>query len=219
MAMLWLLRNAGFNTGNHYNSSRTQIGFGTFGSPHISALMTEVSEYALRAQWFQKWWVHRALRPEAYGGLVHNMKAGTAQYPLHADVLNSQAVAAVFVKNRGSYLLPMAFPEGSPTHPSYGSGHATVAGACITILKAWFDESFVVPNPVEANADGTALVPYTGPALTVGGELNKVAANVASGRNMAGVHWRTDFEESLKLGEGVAIDILQEQKVTYNEPS
>ena len=80
MAMLWLLRNAGFNTGNPYNSSRTQIGFGTFGSPHISALMTEVSEYALRAQWFQKWWVHRALRPEAYGGLVHNMKAGTAQY-------------------------------------------------------------------------------------------------------------------------------------------
>src|SRR5439155_493639 len=83
-AMLWLLRNAGFNTGNPYNSSRTQIGFGTFGSPHISALMTEVSEYALRAQWFQKWWVHRALRPEAYGGLVHNMKAGTAQYPFHA---------------------------------------------------------------------------------------------------------------------------------------
>jgi len=100
MAMLWLLRNAGFNTGNPYNSSRTQIGFGTFGSPHISALMTEVSEYALRAQWFQKWWVHRALRPEAYGGLVHNMKAGTAQYPLHADVLNSQAVAAVFVRKR-----------------------------------------------------------------------------------------------------------------------
>src|SRR5207253_1569208 len=40
MAMLWLLRNAGFNTGNPYNSSRTQVGFGTFGSPHISALMT-----------------------------------------------------------------------------------------------------------------------------------------------------------------------------------
>jgi len=25
-------------------------------------------------------------------------------------------------------LLPMAFPEGSPMHPSYGAGHATVAG-------------------------------------------------------------------------------------------
>ncbi len=41
----------------------------------------------------------------------------------------------------GNALLPMAFPEGSPTHPAYGAGHATVAGACVTILKAWFDES------------------------------------------------------------------------------
>ena len=38
--------------------------------------------------------------------------------------------------------------EGCPTHPSYGAGHATVAAACVTILKAWFDESFVFPNPV-----------------------------------------------------------------------
>src|SRR5947207_5420020 len=149
--------------------------------------MTEVSEYALRAQWFQKWWVHRALRPEAYGGLVHNMKAGTAQYPLHADVLNSQAVAAVFVKNRGSYLLPQAFAEGSPTHSSYGSGHATVAGACVTALKAFFDETDTVKNPMVVNADGTGLVPYEGPALTVGGELNKVATNVGFGRNGAGI--------------------------------
>lgn len=35
-------------------------------------------------------------------------------------------------------LLPMAFPEGSPMHPSYGAGHATVAGACVTVLKAFF---------------------------------------------------------------------------------
>ena len=36
-------------------------------------------------------------------------------------------------------LLPMAFPEGSPMHPSYAAGHATVAGACVTILKAFFE--------------------------------------------------------------------------------
>src|SRR5437660_6510937 len=77
------------------------------------------------------------------------MKTGTAQYPLHADVLNSQAVAAVFVKNRGSYLLPITFPEGSPTHPSYGSGHATVAGACVTVLKAFFNtDNVAFPNPM-----------------------------------------------------------------------
>ncbi len=33
--------------------------------------------------------------------------------------------------------------------------------------------------------------------LTVAGELNKVAANVSIGRNMAGVHWRSDYTESV----------------------
>jgi hypothetical protein len=67
---------------------------------------------------------------------------------------------------------------------------------------------------------GTGLVAYTGPdagSLTVGGELNKVAANIAMGRNFAGIPWRTDYSESLTLGEAVAIGILEEQKATYNE--
>jgi hypothetical protein len=73
---------------------------------------------------------------------------------------------------------------------------------------------------VVPNATGTALIPYTGPdagSLTVGGELNKVAANIASGRNFAGIHWRTDYTEALKLGEAVAIGILRDQKETYKE--
>src|SRR6185295_6515827 len=99
-----------------------------------------------------------------------------ANYPLHSDVLNSQAVAETFSKF-GTYLMPMAFAEGSPTHSSYGSGHATVAGACVTALKAFFDETDIVRNPMTVNADGTALLPYDGQALTVGGELDKLAAN------------------------------------------
>jgi hypothetical protein len=139
---------------------------------------------------------------------------------LHQDVLNSQAAAAVKTAY-GTYLLPMAFPEGSPLHPSYGAGHATVAGASVTILKAVFDENYGIPNPVVPSADGLSLVAYTGPDaahLTVGTELNKLAFNVALGRNFAGVHWRSDYEESLKLGESVAISVLRDQKLTYREP-
>ena len=161
----------------------------------------------------------RRLRPEAYGGLVHATLAGLKTYPVHADVLNSAAVAAVN-SAYGTWMLPMAFPEGCPQHPSYGAGHATVAGACVTILKAFFDETFVLPNPVVPSDDGLTLLPYTGPdagQITVGGELNKVAANVAIGRNIAGVHWRSDYTQSLLLGEALAITILQDQKVTYNE--
>jgi membrane-associated phospholipid phosphatase len=196
--------------------SLTQIGFAEFGGPHILSMLTEVATRALKAVWYQKWFVHRHLRPEEYGGRVHLQKTGGASYPLHSEILSSPVLDAVH-RVYGTYLLPMAFPEGSPTHPSYGAGHATVAGACTTMVKAFFDESFIIPNPVVPNSDGTGLVPYSGPALTAGNELDKVAANVAIGRNGAGVHWRSDYAESVLLGEAVAITVLQEQKACYNQ--
>jgi hypothetical protein len=75
-------------------------------------------------------------------------------------------------------------------------------------------------RPKEVDLAGN-LVNYVGlpgePKLTVGGELNKLAANVSLARNAAGVHWRSDYTESIKLGEEIAIRLLQEQKLTYNE--
>jgi hypothetical protein len=211
---------APLDPGNPYVDSRTQDGFGTFGGPHILSLVTEVATRALKAVWYQKWSVHRRLRPEAFGGRLEvHINRAPGRYPMiDAEILNSAAVAAVEAAN-GTALLPMAFPEGSPTHPAYGAGHATVAGACVTILKAWFDEAYVLPwAPVQASADGTALVNApAGPPLTVGGELNKVAANIALGRNAGGVHWRSDYSESIRLGEEIAIGILEEQKLCYNE--
>jgi hypothetical protein len=205
--------------GNPYLASATQEGFGTFGDPYVAALVPEVASLALKSVWFQKWYVHRRLRPEAFGGLVHNRIANKINYPLHADILNSGAAAGVFQKY-GNYLLPQAFPEGSPLHPAYGAGHATVAGASVTILKAVFDESYVIPNPVVPSADGQTLVPYAGPdkdRLTIGGELNKLASNVGMGRNFAGIHWRTDCTNSLLLGEELAIRMLMDLRMTYNE--
>ncbi len=217
-AMLILLgMGAPFDKNNPYDKARTQVGFGTFGPPHIAALVSEVATRALKAVWFQKWYVHRRLRPEEFAGRIHNHVTRAAVYPIHAEILNSSALTEVNRKY-GTSLLPMAFPEGCPTHPAYGAGHATVAGACVTILKAWFDESYVLPNPVAASADGLTLQPYNGTAsLTVGNELNKLASNVAIGRNIAGVHWRSDATESLKLGEAVAIGVLQDFKGCYNE--
>jgi hypothetical protein len=205
------------NPGNPYVNSKTQIGFTTFGGPYFAALLTEVATRALKASWHKKWQVHRRLRPEAYGGLVHNQKTSD-RYPgvLNQRLLDSEAVERVHDKN-GTYLLPMAFPEGSPTHPSYTAGHASVAGACVTILKALFDENFEIQNPVVPTADGLALEPYHGPTLTVRGELNKIASNVGTGRNIAGVHWRSDSLQSLLLGEKVAISILRDQRACYNE--
>jgi len=217
---------APFDDGNPYNNNPSQIGFGTFGGPHIATLLCEVSTRALKAVWFQKWFVHRRLRPEVQAERVHRTLFDGANYPVHPEILNS------FSDNNrlkgfmpaGNALLPMAFPEGSPTHPAFGAGHATVAGACVTILKAWFNDATrlvdIGLDPVQPTDDGLSLVPYLGADagdLTVGGELNKIAANVALGRNTAGVHWRSDATESLKLGEQIAIGILRDQRACYNE--
>jgi hypothetical protein len=144
-----------------------------------------------------------------------------AKYPVHTDVLNSSAIGQISAKYPGSYLLPAAYPEGNPQHPSYGEGHGVIAGACVTALKAFFDESFVIPKPVVASDDGQSLPAYNGPdagQIKVGGELNKLANNVALGRDMAGVHWRSDAQQALLLGEAVTISILRDQRATYNEP-
>lgn len=217
---------APFDDGNPYNNNPSQVGFGTFGGPHLATILCEVSTRALKAVWYQKWFVHRRLRPEVMAARIHGTLYAGAGYPVHPEILNSFGNS-----NRlggfmpaGNALLPMAFPEGSPTHPAYGAGHATVAGACVTILKAWFNETTSLVDiglaPVQPADDGLTLVPYPGSDagnLTVGGELNKIASNVALGRNTAGVHWRSDANASLKLGEQIAIGILKEQRACYNE--
>lgn len=141
-----------------------------------------------------------------------------------------------------NYLLPMAFPEGSPMHPAYGAGHATVAGACTTVLKAFFNIYDVMPMPTphaqgmkptlrpktmpeigfehvyEGNATSKALDEIAdAEVLTVEGELNKLAANIAIGRNFAGVHYYTDYYDSVRMGERVAVGILREHLISHPE--
>ncbi|WP_425590345.1 vanadium-dependent haloperoxidase [Fictibacillus enclensis] len=201
---------------NPYLKSETQDGFITFGAPHILDFVTKVGRAALEAAWFQKYLVHRRLRPEEFGGRVHNHMTGAASYPINSELLHSNVLSKVFSEYR-SYLLPMSYPEGCPIHPAYPAGHAAIVGAGATVLKAFFKESFKIPDPVTASSDGISLLPYSGKSLTIGGELNKLAANISLGRNTAGVHWRSDGIEGMKLGEAVAISILRDYSATYHE--
>ena len=125
------------NPGNPYIGSRTEHGFGTLGStfanPDAAGTMAEMATRALKAAWFHKWIVNLRMRPEEYGALVHAHL--THQHPmpqaagaLHPDVLKSAALPIIH-SQYGTYLLPQAFPEGSPTHPCYPTGHGSVAGA------------------------------------------------------------------------------------------
>jgi hypothetical protein len=69
-----------------------------------------------------------------------------------------------------------------------------------------------------ASPDGRSLrvVDLSG-SLTVEGELNKLAANIAIGRDWAGVHYYSDYFESLLMGEEIAAGILQEQTLTHTQ--
>ncbi len=147
---------------------------------------------------------------------VHQHESGARSYPIHTALIASPVLDRLHSAN-GTLLLPMAFAEGSPTHPSYPAGHAVIAGACVTVLKAFFKESFAIPNAVVASDDGATLNAYTGAALTIGGELDKLAANIATGRNIAGVHYWSDGVEGLRLGEQVGLAFLADQRTTYPE--
>ncbi|KQT46524.1 hypothetical protein ASG52_12395 [Methylobacterium sp. Leaf456] len=246
-ALLMLSGMAKWTQDNPYRDTlKREAGFGVLGGPHILALVSEVATRALKAVWNQKWQVHLRLRPEAYGGLVHVQNIGADEhgkraYGLPAWVAETEAAQRVR-KRYGSYLLPMAFTAGSPTHPAYGAGHATVAGACVTILKAYFAtldgkdpvkfttlyeraQPFGPAHPIRAYVTGRVddtwqrieLPENVADTLTIEGELNKLAQNVAMGRTMGGVHWRTDNARSLILGEALAAEILADITADVNE--
>lgn len=199
-----------------YQYSITQGGFVTFGPSDIFHHVATVANLILKAAWYQKWIVHRHARPEEMGGRVHFAKVKKERSPLHGDILDADVLSVIHDRHK-VFLLPQAYPEGSPAHPAYPSGHAVIAGACATVLKACFAESWVLPGCMIPSADGLTLQPYKEQELTVGGELDKMAENVAFGRNFAGIHWRFDAMEGLAMGEAFAIRYLQELKVMSPE--
>lgn len=205
---------------NPYLRSRTQSGgTGSFGLPYVQSLIGLAASRASRISVWQKYWVHRTLRPEAYAGLVHHRLAGGVQdYALHDAILGSQALERSRAKH-GTHLLAHVFPEGSPMHSAYPGTASIIGATAMTLLKAFYDEAREIPNPVQPDPNDPArLVPYAGPPLTVGGELNKLALNYGSSRAWAGIHWRSDAAASLALGEDLAISLLREEKATLREP-
>jgi len=266
-ALILLSGQAKWPIGNPYHNLENDVvqgaladreaGFGVLGAPHLLALVSEVATRALKVVWRQKWQVHLRLRPEAYGGLVHVQNVGvggaTRDYKLPTWIAQTNAIKKHICPSTGSaktMLLPMAFSAGSPTHPAYGAGHATVAGACVTVLKAFFLTYTTSADGTDTPIPFTSLSERNGPdaepreitaycsfvpeanteketcldigrfnnrrplqpdisgQLTIEGELNKLAQNVAMGRSMGGVHWRTDNTRSLMLGEALAAEML-----------
>ena len=211
-ATIILLQKGGLLLPNSPFAGTVEGGFVTFGGPDVLNMVATAGRMALTGAWYQKW-LHRKLRPEAFGGLVEQQRSGNADYGLHPDVMMSDAVAET-INRQGNALLGQAYVEGSPTHPAYPAGHACVAGACTTVMKAFFDEDAIFPDAMQPSADGTTLIALD-EDLTVGGEINKLANNISIGRNAAGVHYRSDGEQGMLGGEQQAIGLLRDYSLTY----
>ncbi len=262
--LIMLGNGVGFDPGIPFQEDDTrdhQQGFAHFGGPHILSLVTEVATRALKAVRFQKYNVHRRCRPEVLAARLHKVDHLEHMAPdlktMFNDLKDCGLLDEVAKENNDpdTFLLPMAFCEGSPMHPAYGAGHATVAGACVTILKAFFDHGAhlnIVPTDTiqkevldifeiikpgitkdKIHSSNLAYVSVQNGKkldavpvldrenkiahLTVEGELNKLASNISIGRDWAGVHYFTDYYESLLMGEQIALGILEEQKILFGE--
>jgi membrane-associated phospholipid phosphatase len=188
-------------------------------------LMMKAIKLAMNAAWVWKWHQLKQ-RPEEMANQVNLTKkypTDPSAVPFPSLLLNSQILTDISNNNNGKYLMPLAYSQGSPYHPSYPGGHATIAGAATTILKAWFNcdsgiQAFI-SDPSGTDLDiyyqGTGSTAFV--FLKIGDELDKLATNCSHSRNFAGIHYLSDSEGGILLGEQVAIDLLKDEVYKYKD--
>lgn len=204
------------------------------GSADLLTAIGDVAQAALKAACFSKYHRFCRLRPDALAQKIDLMKRETSPAREQFRQLLEQYYATgteltdeVFARNN-NYHLKQLYAEGSPLHASLPAGHAVVAGACVTLMKAFFkthsSEGVRLPWPPEVgllvSVDGDTLQTYDRKDIgevTVVGELNKLVSNISIGRDWAGVHYRSDAVAGQKLGEDVAVDFLRTKLKEYNE--
>jgi hypothetical protein len=129
---------------------------------------------ALEAAWHYKW-----LATTTAGGI----RPGVARRlrPVEArpslSVLYDSIPNSTYSGDAGLHGAPQPSP-GTPRHPAYPSGHSTYAGAGSEILS-WFFPQYR-------------------------DELDRLADNIGAARLWAGIHWRSDHVQGMKLGRVVA---------------
>lgn len=211
------------------------------GPPDVLASVAHVCLGSLRVAWHNKYGVGMKIRPEVFAQrieLAHSqpqewvdMVPGLSTIKTESQKMSSllQEVMNDNKNNTGveNRFLKLQFPEGSPVHPSYPAGHAVVAGAGVTVLKAMLsthdDNGNKKPWPlsdVKHSINGDDLINYLDDDkkdMTIVGELNKLASNVSLGRDFAGVHYRADGTEGMVFGEEYAITYLVDKCKEYTE--
>ncbi|KAJ1618448.1 phosphatidic acid phosphatase type 2/haloperoxidase [Pavlovales sp. CCMP2436] len=209
---------------------------------HVFGSVNHVTIGAMRVAWHTKWSMIMQIRPEVLAQRLELVRKfpelvnGKRPIPgLAAIQQNMQAASGllqmVFNDNKKwtggeeSLLLALQYPEGSPTHPSHPGtsrwardGRWRMSNDPKGDARDARGRSRRQARPAEASALGDVLIVYEGEdvsEMTVNGELNKLGTNIALSRDWAGVHFRTDGDGGLLLGEEFAIAYLVDKAREY----
>lgn len=189
------------------NDNPTENMFINFGLPDILSTLTIIGRNALLAAWYVKW-NSLFLRPEALSIEVERVYRNNQNiYRISPELLRNPVLESIRSKN-GNVLLSQAYPEGSPLHPSFPSGNSSIAGACGTTLKFFFDTRHEI-DVYEPDKTGHQLV-QTGLKTTIGDEINKLVSNISIGSNWAGFNYHMSAISGIKRGQKVAISCLHD---------
>ena len=203
---------------NPYRRSKNQApGAASFGLPYVQALLAEGTSYAVRASYWQKYFVHRTVRPEAYGGLAHHRLAnGVSDYPLHDDFLRSEALKRSKAKY-GTYLLSQTYPgvrrctPPIPAAPRSPGRH----GPCSKRSSTRAGSFRSADSPIRSIRPARAL--YGSPAHGRR-RAEQARGEQRLGRNWSGIHGAPTPLPRVAAGEAVAISILRNERRTFHEP-
>jgi membrane-associated phospholipid phosphatase len=144
---------------------------------------------ALGAAWYYKWIADDCRIGDPCTMSQFERRGRTARRPrpyevdYEVDVLYNRAVNCTNSGDGERRLFPDPSP-GTPRHPSYPSGHSTYAGAASEILSYFFPD--------------------------YAGEFTKLADNTGMARMWAGIHYRSDHIQGVKLGRCVARLIIRQ---------
>lgn len=201
--------------------------FINLGPVDLYNLMMKATKLAMNSAWIWKWSQLRP-RPEEMAYQIHLSKIYTSSqlgshvnFPL--ELMDNPILIDISNNNNGKFLMPLCYSQGSPFHPSYPAGHAVIAGAMSTIMKAWFNCDWEIPAVVpDHSGDKLVLYKLTSEPnmiqyLKLGDEIDKLATNCSISRNMAGIHYRSDAENGILLGEQVAISVLEDEVKKYTD--
>jgi hypothetical protein len=182
-----------------------QVGAFNIEADIISTLNIIADKAILSA--FNMQWNTMFFRPEALGIEIERIyRNNSNEFLISPELLRNPVLKAIKSKN-GNRLLSQAHYQGAPLHPSNHSEYAAIAGACITVLKFFFNTKCEI-DIYAPDSDGKKLV-NTGMKSTIEDELNKLACNIGISRMWAGVNYHKDIIRGLKLGEKIAINHLQ----------